>query len=638
MNRWHGGWRTAHRIACGLGVMLFASPAAAQRISGIVGRESGPPVSGAVVLLLAETRDSVLARGVTSASGRFLLSAPAGGVYRVQVLRIGQRPVVQGPWQIGADETRNVAITVAEEPVRLARFDVKADGECRNNPAANTLVGQLLTESRTAFLASVSALPEGAGYTSYRLYERPEDLKGEPLAPEMGLMVTRASARPFESLPPDSIRKIGYVSIDGDSVIYRAPDAEVLLSDGFLATHCFQVVEGVGGNTGAMGIAFRPTARRRGVVDIRGTIWMRPDTALPRVVEFQYDPVSREEEKASIGGMVEFATTTAGTWFVRSFALRMPRLLLHRVNAVLGRRPIGGRVSQALNGIIVRGGDVLEVRVGERALFVDSAALRYARSESDVAAARDNALQQYYAADTTRRPAQRDSSAAQLTVRVRGANDSLIAEAEVVVASRSGEVVRRTDTFGAVRFEALPPDTIELTIRRLGLEAETHVLLLATGENELSLQMRATGTVLDKVTTVADRPMTVREAEIDNRIRAGIPSDFVRRDYIDKVNPISLPQMLQRLRGISITTIPTGEKVAVSSRQDSPSLIAPGKPCVLRTMVDNIIMPENYSLDNVPPMEVYAIELFQPSRIPPQFSGTRTNIWCGLIAIWTRSQ
>ncbi len=613
-------------------------PAGAQRITGTVTRDvSGSPVAGAVVLLLQETGDSVFARGVTSGSGRFLLTAPVPGTYRIRVLRIGHRPIVQGPWPVGAMTTTDVSIVVSEMPVQLAQFDVRAESRCRNNPGPATLAGQLLTEARTAFLASVSALPDGEPRASYRLYTRPEDLRGEPAGEEQGSTVTRASARPFMSLSPDSLARVGYVVLEGDSVVYRAPDAEVLLSRHFLETHCFQVVEGVGGNTGAMGIAFKPIARRRGVVDIRGTIWMRPDSAVPRVVEFQYDPVSRDEEKAGIGGMVEFATTSAGTWFVRSYALRLPRLVLHRLNAVLGRRPVAGRVSQELVGIVVSGGDVLDMRVGRQTLFVDSAALRFAEAETEVQAARQAAIQAFGAGTAAPTSTAAAAAMARLTVRVRAANDSVARDAEVALFTRGTEVVRRTDAFGAARFETLPPDTVELQVRQVGFEAETYLLLLTSGENEVSLQMRATGTVLDRVHTVAERPVSAREAEIDRRIRDGVPNDFVRREYIDKVNPISLLQMIRRMRGVSIGTTVEGTYVPISSRGSRPSLLDPLRECVLRVMLDNVLLPEKYDLEAIPPMEVYAVELFAPGRIPPQFAGMRNDLWCGLIAVWTRS-
>lgn len=621
---------------------MAGRPAGGQRITGTVVRESvgqsgaanaaenAPiPVSGAVVLLLSDTRDSVIARGMTAPNGRFLLQAPGAGTYRVRVLRIGQRPLVQGPWRVGASETIDVVITATEQPVQLARFDVRAEARCRTDPDGSTLVGQLLAEARTAFLASVSAMPDGEPLASYRLYARPEDLQGEPVAAELASSVTRATARPFASLPPDSILKVGYIAIDGDSVVYRGPDAEVLLSSSFAETHCFQVVEGIGGNTGALGIAFRPTTRRRGVVDIRGTIWMRPDSTIPRVVEFQYEPVSTAEEKAAVGGMVEFATTGTGTWFVRSFALRMPRMVLHRINAVMGRRPVAPRVTQELAGIIVSGGDVLEVRVGERSVFADSAAIRHASAERDLVQA------QQAVAEARALAAQQ----ARLVVRVRDAADSVVRAADVLITVRGRETSVRTDSLGIARFESLVADTVELTVRQIGLEAQQHRFVVAAGENEVTVRMRTTGTVLDPVRTIGNRVVNARYEAVDERVRCGIPNDAVTRRDLERVRPIVLSQMLRRLKGIRIADS-LGSTVAVSLRGPKPTLLGgPGLPCVLRVMVDDILMPPETSLDAISPTEVYAVELFLgPARVPPQFAGIRTDSWCGLVAIWTRIQ
>ena len=379
-------------------LVMAAQPAGGQRITGTVVRTAvGPsanavatvPISSAVVLLLADTRDSVIARGVTAPNGRFLLQAPGAGTYRVRVLRIGQRPLVQGPWRVGASETLDVVIAAVEQPVQLARFDVRADGVCRREPDSRTLAGQLLGDARTAFLSSVSSTADGERQAVYRFFRYDRDRRGRLEGDSTSELRKRQTARPFASLSPDSIAKVGYVVDEGDSVTYRGPDAEVLLSESFARSHCFHVVEGVGSRSGMLGVVFRPVNPPAGVVDISGTIWMDPGSLRVNDVEFVYDPASREERQMGIGGVVRFASTADGTWLVREWELRMPRVRIRRTAPVLSGRPAPARIVRDLIGTQVFGGVVMQV-AGQEVLFADTAQLAGEANRSKLAA-RDSA-------------------------------------------------------------------------------------------------------------------------------------------------------------------------------------------------------------------------------------------------------
>jgi hypothetical protein len=50
--------------------------------------------------------------------------------------------------------------------------------------------------------------------------------------------------RPIVSLPADVLLESGFFIQDSAGVRYLAPDADVLLSDGFLDTHCFALRSG----------------------------------------------------------------------------------------------------------------------------------------------------------------------------------------------------------------------------------------------------------------------------------------------------------------------------------------------------------------------------------------------------------
>ncbi|WP_337170955.1 hypothetical protein [Gemmatimonas aurantiaca] len=360
-------------------LLSLASGVQAQRLSGTLTHEgSRAPVGGALVLLLGESRDTILARGTTSATGHYLLQAPGAGVYRVRVLRVGQRPLVRGPFRIGAGETISEPIVVSEQPIQLARFDVRASSGCRRRPDSTTLVGQLLAEARTAFLASVSTTPDGESRATYRRYRRLEDRKGGEAGVEANAIEVRASTSPFVSIAIDSLARVGYVVPEGDSITYHAPDAHVLLSRHFSDLHCFQVVQGDSTHPDALGIQFRPVIRRDRVRDISGTIWMRPGSTVLHEVVYHYDPPTAEDREGRIGGTVAFDTTTSGIWFVRNWQIRMPQTSESRIGPDLSRQAAPEQSFRRLERVHVSGGVVMNVRLSSAVLFVDSAETRRA--------------------------------------------------------------------------------------------------------------------------------------------------------------------------------------------------------------------------------------------------------------------
>ena len=66
------------------------------------------------------------------------------------------------------------------------------------------------------------------------------------------------------------------------------------------------------------------------------------------------------------------------------------------------------------------------------------------------------------------------------------------------------------------------------------------------------------------------------------------------------------------------------------------------QPCFMKVMIDGVLVaPDDGSGRNnlnylPPPSSIHGIEVFAgPGTIPPQYSGTGGQTYCGLIAIWT---
>lgn len=62
-----------------------------------------------------------------------------------------------------------------------------------------------------------------------------------------------------------------------------------------------------------------------------------------------------------------------------------------------------------------------------------------------------------------------------------------------------------------------------------------------------------------------------------------------------------------------------------------------GRPCVMRIGVDGKIMPEEFTVDEVPVSDVAAVEIYRgAATMPVEFSSGRGDMKCGLLMLWTR--
>lgn len=345
-------------------LIAFTRTAGAQELRGTVLRaDSITPASGIVMLLLRETGNATVSRTVTGERGTYVLRAPGVGRYRLRVLRLGHQPMTLGPIALSSGEVRTVPVRLIDAPIQLAQFEVRSASQCRVRPDSGLLVAQLYEEARKALLASVSATSGVESLADYEMFSRLVDRRNRVIAPVQITALARPTTRPFASFPPDSLARIGYVTEQADGTVYRAPDAEVLLSDAFLSRHCLEAVRGTGNRATSIGIAFKPIAASPSVVDIRGTMWLDRTTATLQSVEYTYEPLSEEFARAGVGGVVEFTQTAIGFWFVNRWSIRMPRTAMRRAAAPVGNRQGPPPTVLVVEGLHITGGEVRRVRV-----------------------------------------------------------------------------------------------------------------------------------------------------------------------------------------------------------------------------------------------------------------------------------
>ncbi len=331
-------------------VMLVTTPLAAQAISGtVVEAETGIPIQGASVILLSRDGERLNWR-LTDAAGRFEFRLPQPGTYLLQAERIGHARVLSEPIPIDRGVTVVYELEAPVQAIMLAGVEVESSRRCEVRPGQGAATATVWEEARKALEAT--SRTSGLGLYRYviRRHERELDARGRRVRSEQSRLERQLVTIPFGSLNVDDLLDRGFVHDDDDGTIYYAPDADVLLSDPFLDTHCMSLAEGEDEAEGLIGLRFEPT-QDRGVPDISGVLWVDPDDAKLQWLDYRYEFLDVPNSER-LGGKIRFHGLPDGTWIVREWYIRMPLLQVR-----LGR----GRARPRLVGLKEEGGLVVRV-------------------------------------------------------------------------------------------------------------------------------------------------------------------------------------------------------------------------------------------------------------------------------------
>ena len=343
-------------------LLLMTGPSAvAQVIRGeIVERETLKPIEGAFISL--RRTDEQEQRGVLSDSaGHFILRAPSPGEFVLKAERIGFRTVYSDPLQLAANETFEYRFAVPVEPISLEGIEVSGTGRCNTPREEGALTSTLWEEARKALSLVTWVRRDHRLPYQIQSFERTRSLV--TLGIEESRIETRSgfSLQPFRSSSAEELSSKGYVRASGSGTYeYFGLDAETLLSDAFLATHCFRVRRPPPGSSGLIGLAFEPIPGHS-PPDIDGVLWLNRRTSELQYLEFNFTrhfypfPVPQEP----FGGLVSFRRLENGAWMVEKWRLRMPQSVIG-VRPNLARAPwvAGSRRDELLaaqkNGLRIR--------------------------------------------------------------------------------------------------------------------------------------------------------------------------------------------------------------------------------------------------------------------------------------------
>ena len=316
--------RISYRVALAGSLILSNAPvqdAPAQVVEGRIGRVGSAQAEAALVTLLDDSA-RVVTRVVSGAGGRFELTAPSPGSYRVEIRQPGRRPWLSEPVDVG-DDTVALSPVSDTDAVILPDLRAEATGRCRSWPALGVGTSHLLDAARIGLAMAEAAALGGGRPASMVTWQRSLDAQQNVLT-EARAPARPAGGWPFQSLPVDSLAIVGFVYPPlGESANYFAPDARTLASEWFASTHCFDLVLPEFHADSLVGLSFQPDARTIRP-DIRGTIWLDRRTQAIGRLDFRYTGLGRWLPGDVAGGQLDFRRTADGAMVLERWWIRLP--------------------------------------------------------------------------------------------------------------------------------------------------------------------------------------------------------------------------------------------------------------------------------------------------------------------------
>lgn len=354
-----------------LALALVPSAAHAQTVMArVLDQETGDPVVGALVHLI-DGAGARVGNQLTDRLGRAMFADVSDGGYRVRVEMIGHETTSSQRFDVSTGAPVQLDVLLPSSAIALEGIEVSAGERCQVRPEEGLATARVWDEARKALEAASFTDRSNVYRYQTETYVRDLDRDGRVVLREEGASRVAYLRVPFSSLPAEDLIRDGFLQPDENGTnVYYAPDAQVLLSDAFLDTHCLRLRSGEDEAEGLIGVGFEPIPDRdRRVVDISGVLWLDPATSELRWLEYEYVNIPPEADTGLVGGYVEFQRMEDGTWIVPEWWIRMPSLVRDR--------DFSGNMRTRVDGYRQTGGRVTEVRSagGESLMRGETAAI-----------------------------------------------------------------------------------------------------------------------------------------------------------------------------------------------------------------------------------------------------------------------
>ena len=276
------------RLALSLALLVAAQPARAQSgtLAGTVTLGDSQPLPFALLRLTRTGSDSAARERVSDAAGKFWFGRLDAGDYRLQLLRVGYRPVLSDVVHVAAGATARLDFRASSSPVLLAGMNVRATPACltASQLCAEPQLLALWNEARRG-LATRRAFELTYRFT--RELRQDVTLEWRLRRNSLRVRIDTATNEPDSVLVRDARyqaahRQRGY----GEGMTLVLPNEKELLDDAFLAEHC--LVTTIESANGLYGLRFRPVREHDDMLDIRGVLWVDAASFQTRRLDLEY--------------------------------------------------------------------------------------------------------------------------------------------------------------------------------------------------------------------------------------------------------------------------------------------------------------------------------------------------------------
>jgi TPR repeat protein len=205
-----------------------------------------------------------------------------------------------------------------------------------------------------------------------------------------------------------------------------------------------------------------------------------------------------------------------------------------------------------------------------------------------------------------------------------------IGDVEISILNRlTGRTV--TNQQGRFGLEGISPGLAEIRFERLGYETRTSTIVIQPGRTKEILAYMSTEPIpLDPIRVVAVRSEYLERNGFYDRAIRNWGTQFGPAD-LQSLLPTQLSDLIYYTPGVVIEGGNTpGAPQQVWSRRRY------GEGCQLDIYVDQVRQPTSYNFNEIPPMQVEAVEIYQGLDTPVQFQRRSSESGCGVVLVWTK--
>lgn len=231
-------------------------------------------------------------------------------------------------------------------------------------------------------------------------------------------------------------------------------------------------------------------------------------------------------------------------------------------------------------------------------------------------------------------------SLATLELLVKDAAGTPVGTANIELVAASGDSRKlTTDARGRALVTAFPPGLTKLRAKRQGYATGDVMFTAAGGRNTVPLVLgQETLPKLDTVRVVGNQRSSSRmDAFATRRARREATASFDTTD-IARRGATELADLLRGVVGVRVADS-AGVYIAQLTRGFKLDRNANGQPCVMRVVVDGMLMPLEAGVNVARPAEVLGLEVFTSAARAPVGTGVSAEeVACGLIIVYTKGR